>query len=209
MSMGALRQARIETALKERLGSVVTVLEAIYRRHNASAIIRSCESFGLHEVHLVTGRFRSSKGASRSAERWLDLRRHSSIETCVAELRERGFKIYVADLAETAYTPDTVPVDGPVAVIFGSELVGISDEARALADGAIQVPMRGLTESLNVSAAATCTLYRLAERRREVVGGGDLSDEMQAAFLNEWIAREAALEVGLEARVSEPDDLDE
>lgn len=204
MSMAEKRRARIEAALTGRLGSVVAVMEAVHRRHNASAIIRSCEAFGVHQVHMVIGRFRPSKGASRGAERWLDVQRHTEIGPCIEGLRARGFKVFVADLADDAHTPDTVPVDGPVAIVFGAELVGISDEARALADGAIQVPMRGLTESLNVSAAAACTLYRVAERRRAVVGGGDLPAEVQSAFLAEWVAREDVSRAGLHARVGSP-----
>ena len=201
MSMAHKRRARIEKALQGRLGSVVAVMEAIHRRHNASAIIRSCEAFGVHEVHMVIGRFRPSKGASRGAERWLDVRRFTTIEASIADLKSRGFRLYVADLADDAHTPDSVPVDGPLAIVFGAELVGISDEARALADGAIQVPMRGLTESLNVSAAAACALYRMAERRRSHVGGGDLSDAVQAKFLEQWIAREQKAHEGMVARV--------
>lgn len=204
MTMAAKRRARIEDALERRLGSVVAVMESIHRRHNASAIIRSCEAFGVHEVHMVVGSFRPSKGASRGAERWLDVRRHVDIESCVGALKERGFRVYVADLAPDAHTPDSVPVDGPVAIVFGAELVGISDEARALADGAIQVPMRGLTESLNVSAAAACALYRLSERRRAHVGGGDLPKAVQADFLERWLAREDATKKGMLARVGAP-----
>lgn len=204
MSMAEKRRARVEEALSRRLGSVVAVMESIHRRHNASAIIRSCEAFGVHEVHMVIGRFRPSKGASRGAERWLDVRRHVDIETCIAELKARGFKIYVADLAPDAHTPDSVPIDGPVAIVFGAELVGISKEARALADGAIQVPMRGLTESLNVSAAAACALYRLSERRRAHLGGGDLPAPVQADFLQRWVAREDASRRGMHARVGAP-----
>lgn len=204
MSMARQRRTRIEGALDGRLGSVVAVMEAIHRRHNASAIIRSCEAFGVHEVHMVIGRFRPSKGASRGAERWLDVRRFPTIQESLGELKARGFQIYVADLADDAHTPDSVPVDGPIAIVFGAELVGISDEARALADGAIQVPMRGLTESLNVSAAAACALYRLSERRRVAVGGGDLSAETRASFLDRWLAREDATKRGLHARVGAP-----
>jgi tRNA (guanosine-2'-O-)-methyltransferase len=204
MSMAEKRKARIETALTHRLGSVVAVMEAVHRRHNASAIIRSCEAFGVHEVHMVIGSFRPSRGASRGAERWLDVRRFTSIEDSLSDLRDRGFRIYVADLADDAYSPDSVPVDGPLAIVFGAELVGISDEARALSDGAIQVPMRGLTESLNVSAAAACALYRMAERRREQVGGGDLSAGTQAAFLQRWVEREDKSRRGMQARVGRP-----
>jgi tRNA (guanosine-2'-O-)-methyltransferase len=154
----------------------------------------------VHEVHLITHGFRPSKGAARGSERWLEIRHWESTERAVSALRERGFKIFVADLMDDAYSPDTVPVDGPVAVLMGAELTGVSDQARALADGAICVPMQGLTESLNVSVAAACILQRVTERRRQVTGGGDLGPERKATFLAEWEARELASRQGMIGR---------
>jgi tRNA (guanosine-2'-O-)-methyltransferase len=186
--------------LTRRLGTVVVVLEAVHRRHNASAILRSCECFGVHEVHLVTHNFRPSKGAARGSERWLDVRHWESTESAIVALRERGFRIFVADLMDEAHTPDTVPVDAPVAILMGAELTGVSDQARALADGAICVPMQGLTESLNVSVAAACILQRVTERRRLLTGGGDLSPERQATFIEEWETRELTARQGMIGR---------
>ncbi len=203
--IGDDRKERVRDALAQRLGSVVVVCEAVNRRHNVSAILRSAECFGVHEVHLVTGRFRPSHGASRGSERWLELHFHDQLADCVAALRARGFRLFVADLAQDAASPDTVPVDGPVAVLFGSELSGVSDEARALADGAVCVPMRGLTESLNVSVAAGCMLQRLAERRRALVGGGDLDPARQQAFFDAWVEREEEARLGRRARVGSDD----
>lgn len=195
------RQARIQEMLSERLGSVCVIAEAIHRRHNTSAILRSCEAFGVHEVHLITGQFRTSRGAARGAERWLDLHRWETIEECVTQLKARGYRIFVGDLAADAHTPETLPVDGPVAILFGNELNGVSDEARALADGSVIVPMRGLMESLNVSVAAACVLQRVTERRRARVGGGDLPAERQESFFTAWLAREELAKRGVIARV--------
>ena len=200
--VSAERQARVRRMLSDRLSSVCVIAEAIHRRHNTSAILRSCEAFGVHEVHLITGRFRTSRGAARGAERWLDLHRWPDIATFVAHLRERGFQIFVGDLAQDAYTPDTLPVDGPVAILFGNELNGVSDEARALADESVIVPMRGLTESLNVSVAAACVLQRVTERRRTVVDGGDLPAMRQDAFFSAWLEREELAKRGVIARVT-------
>lgn len=194
------RVARVEGMLARRLGSVVVIVEAVRRRHNTSAILRSCEAFGVHEVHLVTGEFRPSKGAARGAERWLELHRHEALTDCIAGLKARGFRVFVADLAEGAMSPDEVPVDAPVAVLFGSELTGVSEDARALADGVVSVPMRGLTESLNVGSAAACTIFRLAERRRALAGGGDLAPERQQAFLAAWRQAEETARAGRRAR---------
>ena len=196
------RESRVREMLADRLGSVVVILEAVHRRHNASAIIRSCECFGIHEVHLVTSGFKPSKGAARGAERWLEVNRWDSTEDAVSALRARGFKIYVADLTDDAFSPDTLPVEGPVAVLMGAELTGVSDVARGLADGAICVPMHGLTESLNVSVAAACILQRVSERRRKATGGGDLPRERQRAFFEEWRRRELEAKRGMEARTS-------
>ncbi len=196
------RKDRVRLILANRLESVVVVIEAVHRRHNTSAILRSAEAFGLHEVHMVTGRFKPSRGAARGAERWLDLHRHGSLEPCVDALRQRGFSFWVADLADHAQSPETVPIDGPIAVLFGAELTGVSDLARSLSDGVVSVPMRGLTASLNVSAAAACTLHRISERRRTLVGGGDLTPSVQQAFFEAWLEREEHAMTGSRARVS-------
>ena len=187
--------------LAGRLGSVVVILEAVHRRHNASAILRSCECFGVHEVHLVTKGFKPSKGAARGSERWLEVNRWDSTDAVVEALRTRGFKIYVADLMEEVHSPDSLPIDGNVAILMGAELTGVSDRARELADGAICVPMHGLTESLNVSVAAACILQRLTERKRVVTGGGDLPQARQDQFFEEWRVRELQAKQGMQARM--------
>jgi tRNA (guanosine-2'-O-)-methyltransferase len=194
------RQARVRQMLDRRLGSIVVVLEAVRRRHNSSAIMRSCECFGVHEVHLVTGDFRPSKGAARGSERWLDIRYHQSTASVIADLKARGFRVVIADLMEGAHSPESLPLEGPVAILMGAELTGVSDEARSLADGAVCVPMRGVTESLNVSVAAACILQRVTERRREQVGAGDLTEDRKEAFFSDWVERETMARNGMLAR---------
>ena len=116
-------------------------------------------------------------------------------------LRTRGFKIYVADLMEEVHSPDSLPIDGNVAILMGAELTGVSDRARELADGAICVPMHGLTESLNVSVAAACILQRLTERKRVATGDGDLPQARQDQFFEEWRVRELQAKQGMLARM--------
>jgi len=196
------RKERVASALRRRLGSVTVVLEAVHRRHNVSAILRSAEAFGVHDVHMVTGAFRPSKGAARGAERWLELHRHGDTASCLRGLIDQGFRVVVADLTDTAWTPDTVPVDRPLAMLFGAEHTGVSDVARALAQGAVTIPMRGLTESLNVSVAAACALQRVTERRRLLVGAGDLSPARQRAFFDAWVRAEEQEKLGRRARLA-------
>mgnify|MGYP001229978305 CR=1 FL=1 len=200
MSIRDERQQRVRAMLAGRLGSVVVVLEAVHRRHNVSAILRSCECFGVHEVHVVTDGFKTSKGAARGSERWLDIHHHTDVGSVIELLRSRGFRVFVADLGTEAFSPDTVPIDEPIAILMGAELTGVSDQARSLADGAVCVPMHGLTESLNVSVAAACILQRVTDRRRVDSGGGDLSDARQQAFFDQWYQWELELRQGMIAR---------
>ncbi len=190
LSISDRRKERVRSVLSGRLQSVVVILEAVNRRHNSSAILRTCECFGLHEVHMVSAGFTPSKGAARGSERWLEVVEHEDTAECVAQLKERGFKIYAADLDDTAHSPDTLPIQGNVAILMGAELTGVSDMARSLVDGFICVPMHGMTESLNVSVASACILSRLAERKRAQVGGGDLSASRIEAFFETWEASE-------------------
>mgnify|MGYP001240918268 CR=1 FL=1 len=152
--------------------------------------MRSAEAFGVDDVHLITNSFRPAPGAARGTERWVQIRRHDTTSGCLESLKEQGFRIFVCDLDEDAYAPETVPVDAPVALVFGSELQGVSRDARELADGVVQVPMRGFAESLNVSVAAALTLRPVCARRRALVGEGDLTVDAQRARLIEWIERE-------------------
>jgi tRNA (guanosine-2'-O-)-methyltransferase len=200
MTVSDRRLERMAAILDRRLESVVVVLETVYRRHNVSAIMRSAEGFGVHEVHLITNGFRPSKGAARGAERWIEVRVHADTAGCVAALKDRGYAIWAADLHPDAVSPDAMPVDQPVAVLMGAELTGVSAQARALVDGFVTVPMVGMTESLNVSVAAACILSRLTDRRRALVGAGDLSAERKARILAAWIERDEAAARGRAAR---------
>jgi tRNA (guanosine-2'-O-)-methyltransferase len=200
--------ARIAGALDRRVGSVVAVCEAVRRRHNVSAILRSAEAFGVHEVHLVTQGFRPVRGAARGAERWVWRRRFDHVDASFDDLRGRGFRIYVADFGPEAFTPETVPVDRPLAIVFGSEMRGVSPRARALADGVVTVPMHGLTESLNVSVSAAILLRTVSERRR-ALAGPDLPAAERDRFLGEWLEAEASALRGFLARTGGEEDADE
>jgi tRNA (guanosine-2'-O-)-methyltransferase len=199
--VGAARVDRVRAALAGRLASVVVVAECVRRRHNASAILRSAEAFGLHEVHLITRGFRVSKGAARGAERWILRRRFDTTEESLSELRGRGFRIVVADVRPGALPPEDVPVDAPLALVLGSEALGPSETARSFADFSLMIPMRGLTESLNVSVSGAIAMRVLAERRRARVGA-DLPPVEQARFLEAWLAAEEDAIRGFHARTS-------
>ena len=186
------RIQRCLTLLDRRVDGVVVAAESIYRRHNVSAILRSAEAFGVHEAHLICNAFTPVAGASKGAERWLDMSFFERTEEWAEQMRKRKHRIFVADISEEAHTPDTLPVDQPFAVLFGGELAGVSDVAHSLADGVVSVPMVGVTQSLNVSVAAAVVLSRLVERRRAVPGVVGIQGEKRNAYLRDFVQREFA-----------------
>jgi tRNA (guanosine-2'-O-)-methyltransferase len=189
-SLPPKRVVRALDLLDSRLDSVVLVAETIHRRHNVSAILRSAEAFGIHEAHLVTPAFELSKGAAKGAERWMDIQTHDDTTSCVLALKARGYRVYVADFLEGAVPPEDLPTDEPAAILVGGELVGVSDEARALADGAVCIPMRGVTQSLNVSVAAAIILRTVCEARRAAGGANGIHGEARHRFLLKFLHQE-------------------
>lgn len=162
------RQVRLEAALSARTRDVAVVLEDIYSEHNASAVLRTAEAFGLLEVHTVPRRveFKLSRKVSLGTHKWLDLHRHSDAGAAYAALKARGYQIWAADMHDDPVPLSEIPTERPVALVFGNEHEGLSPEAVAAADGVFKVPMTGFVESLNISVAAAVTMHDVLQRRR-------------------------------------------
>ncbi|MCB9682360.1 MAG: RNA methyltransferase [Alphaproteobacteria bacterium] len=189
------RQTRTQRYLKvldQRLAWVRCAVEHVHHRHNASAILRSCDAIGVHHVHMVGDAwFQPSRGPARGAWRWLTLHRHTHTREAIDALRADGVQLWVADLSDSPTAPADVPLDRPVCLWFGAEMLGVSDEARAAADGVVTVPMRGFAQSLNVSVAAALALHVVAERARREVGDDALLPRPERdALLARWLARD-------------------
>lgn len=186
--------------LEQRLGHVRCAVEAVYHRHNVSAILRTCDALGIHRVHLVGAPGRAvARGAARGAERWLELTTHADPAEAIAAIRAAGCRLLVADLGEPSVAPEEVPLDRPVCLWFGAELVGVSDAARAAADGIVTVPMRGMAQSLNVSVAAALSLRPVAERARALADAGLPRSEIDAT-LARWLERDQLQREGADVR---------
>ena len=188
------RTQRMKHVISQRIRHVRCVIEAVYHRHNISAILRTCDALGIHTVHLITDSFRATKGAARGAERWLNVIRHKTPEEAIEALRSDGYAIYIADLADISVTPEQVPIDTPVCLWFGAELVGVSEAAQAAADGVMSIPMRGFAQSLNVSVAAALALRPVVERARALGDVALLTPEVRDATWAEWMSRGENLE---------------
>ncbi len=177
------RLERLQTVAAGRLRSVAPVLESIADPHNASAILRSADAFGIQEVHVVPGSagFHASRQISKGAHRWLDLRRHADSVACADALRAAGYAIYVASMEGTV-TPAELAARPKVAVVFGNEHRGPSEAMRERAEGTYAIPMRGFVESLNVSVAAAITLHALTTDR-----AGELSEAERNQLVARWL----------------------
>lgn len=179
------RRARIEAVVANRTRTLTVVMEAFCDPQNVNAVLRTCEAFGVQTLHAVEGPMKPydrNKKISQNADKWLDVRRWSSTTECLSHLRAEGFAIYATHLGERSRPMAGLSFAGKVALVFGNEQRGVSDEALALADACYAIPMRGFVQSLNVSVAAAISLAHAVERREAERGRhGDLPEgEAQA-----------------------------
>ncbi len=181
------RQKRLERVLDGRIHSVIPVLDQLADPFNISAVLRSCDALGIHEVNVIENRvgFATASRVAQGSEQWLNIVTHDSHRTCHSTLKARGYSIYVAT-AEGEYTPESLRDKEKLALVFGNEHSGVSDELRDLADGTFAIPMRGFTDSLNVSVAAAVSLHVVSNGR---------SSELDAESRAELLARYMLLAV--------------
>lgn len=181
---------RIDQVLAARLGSVVPVVEDVYEPHNGAAVIRTAEALGLQELHVIEPgiRFQAIKGITRGCHRWIDLHRWRAADEAIGALRASGFRV-LATGPGAAHTIDDVPVDRPVAVLFGNEHAGLPASTVAACDETIALPMYGFTQSFNLSVSAALAMGQLAARRRAHLGAtGDLAADRIARLRARWFA---------------------
>jgi tRNA (guanosine-2'-O-)-methyltransferase len=186
--LGRERKARIDEVVAHRTRTLTVVMEAFCDPQNVNAVLRTCEAFGIQELHAVEGPmkpFDRNKKISQNADKWLDVRRWRSTSECLAHLRAEGFAIYVTHLGPAARPLEALSFAGKVALVFGNESRGVSDDAVRLADATFAIPMRGFVQSFNVSVAAAISIAKAVERREADRGRhGDL-DPADAAALRE------------------------
>ncbi|MCX7930279.1 MAG: RNA methyltransferase [Chlorobi bacterium] len=172
------RRDKILHMLERRQPTLTVVLENVHDPHNVSAVIRSCDAVGVLDVHLVyTGRQRFptlGERSSASARKWVRLVEHRSIEECYQTLRAHGMTVVTTCLGRPAGNLYSFDLTKPVAIAFGNEHAGLSDEACAGADANLIIPQMGMVQSLNISVACAVVLFE-ALRQRLVCGMYDQS----------------------------------
>ena len=173
------RKQRFVDVLQHRTKFITVAIEDVYQMHNTSAIIRSCDVFGLQEVHVVEDRFakRLDKNIAMGAEKWVDVYRYGSSGDCIAKLKADGYQIIATTPHnDSMLLPDFVP-EKKSAIFFGTEKEGLSDEVMKHADGFLKIPMVGFSESLNVSVSAAIIIQDLSHKVRQSEVNWALTDE--------------------------------
>lgn len=189
------RKDLIEKVLAERTRYLTIVLEDIWHSPNASAVIRSCECFGLQDMYVVENnvRFKANTKVVQGSAKWINLQRFNeekknNTEVCFNNLRQKGYAIAATTLRKEKYTPlSEIPLDQKLAVCFGCEETGLSDFAHEQADYFIQLPMYGFTESFNISVSVALVLQTLCQRLRQGNTSINLTEEEKALLRLEWV----------------------
>lgn len=183
-----VRKERIEQILALRTRTLTVVLDRLEDTFNMAAVLRTCEGMGIQEVHVVVNPeapFMPHPKVTQGCEKWLDVHLYESFSACREHLKSRGFEILASAAQRSGQSLFSLRFERKLALVFGNERFGVSPEALGGADGAFWIPMRGFTQSLNVSAAAAASVIRAMSWREEHLGGrGDLTaSEMQALRL--------------------------
>lgn len=169
--MSPERYARICEMLATRQPDLTVCLEQVHKPHNVSAIIRTADAVGVHQVHAVwpTTRMRTLVSSAAGSNSWVSVKTHRSIGDAVGHLKAQGMQILATNLSARAVDFREVDYTRPTCVLLGQEKTGITEEALTLADQDIVIPMIGMVQSLNVSVASALILYE-AQRQRQNAG---------------------------------------
>ena len=163
------RKERFISILENRTNFISVAIEDVYQMHNTSAVIRSCESFGVQKAHLIEGRFgkRLDKKIAMGAQQWVDIHRYSTSTEAISTLKEQGYKIVATSPHANSSLLSDFKLETPIALFFGTEKEGLSQEVMERADMFLKIPMVGFTESLNISVSAAIILQDLTTKLRK------------------------------------------
>lgn len=195
------RRDKIEAILADRTRHITVVAEDFHDVHNASAILRTCESFGVQDVHVVENfnTFKARRGAASGSTKWVTIHHYGaeqrdsrdSTQQCLDKLRAQGYLVAATSPYKDGIPPEAVPIDQKLAVWFGSERYGVSERALQEADLILKIPMVGFMESLNVSVSVALCLYVLTRRLRQMDVDWQLSDREKHLLRLLWIRQSA------------------
>lgn len=186
------RKATFEKVLSRRTRHFTVVLEDIYQKHNTSAVVRSCDIFGIQDIHIIENKYNSyvSNQVAKGAQKWIDFNEYNTkiynTQTCIDTLRKSDYQIIATTPHNDSCLLQDFDITKKSAFVFGVEKAGVSDKMIKEADGYLKIPMVGFTESLNVSVAAAIILNDLTTRLRDSNVQWQLSEDEKNEKRLDW-----------------------
>lgn len=173
------RLKRFNAVLAERTNYITVAIEDVFQMHNTSAVLRSCDVFGIQNVHVIEAKFAQhlDKNIAMGAEKWVDIENYSTAKSCIAHLREKGYKIVATTPHTESCLLENFEITGKTALFFGTEKEGLSEEVLMEADAKLKIPMSGFSESLNISVSAAIILYDLTQKLKRSNVSWKLTDD--------------------------------
>jgi tRNA (guanosine-2'-O-)-methyltransferase len=187
------RYLKFGEILRFRTRHLTIVLEDIFQPHNASAVLRTCDCFGLQTVHIIENRnkYQVNPDVALGASKWLDLVKHNqqneNTADCISILKAQGYRIVATSPHQHSHTPESLPLREKTALLFGTEMTGLSSIALEMADDYITIPMVGFTESLNISVSAAIFIQTLTARLRGSDIPWEIPGEEQEGIILDWL----------------------
>lgn len=184
-----------DTIIENRTRHITVVLENLYQPHNASAVLRSCDCFGVQDVHVIenTNKYELSKEVDMGSSKWVNVVHYNRTDDntleCLTTLKEKGYRIIGTTPHKNDCLIHELPIDKPVALVYGTELTGMTETAMNACDGFVKLPMYGFTESYNISVSVALSLYDVTERMRKMDLDWRLSEEEKLATKLQWVRK--------------------
>lgn len=182
----------MEKVLAQRTKYLTVALEDIYQPHNASAVVRTADCFGIQEVHVIEGRnsYEVNPQVLRGSEKWVDIIKHegdgNNTEKCFKHLKRQGYRLVGTTPHVEGHALADYTIDQPTALVFGTEETGLSDYALDEVDDFIRIPMQGFTESFNLSVSAAICLYQLSTMLHAAAVDWRLTEEEKEEIRLVW-----------------------
>jgi tRNA (guanosine-2'-O-)-methyltransferase len=189
------RKIKMEKILPHRSNYICSVMENIFQAQNASAVIRSAECLGIQNIHIIenTYKYKINPDVVLGSNKWLNIHHYkeeeNNTETCIAGLKEQGYRIIATSPHKNDCLLDELPIDGKMALLFGTEKEGLSDIALDLADEYVRIPMVGFTESYNISVSAAICMFHLTSKVKKSDISWQLSETELIDLKLEWYKR--------------------
>lgn len=182
------RKQRFVDVLEQRTRYITVAIEDVFQMHNASAVIRSCDAFGIQDAHIIESRFgeRLDKNIAMGAQQWVDVHRYANTTGCIETLKGKGYKIIATTPHDDDLLLDDFKIDGKIALFFGTERDGLSQEVIDKADGFLKIPTIGFSESLNISVSAAIILQSLTKKLKKENSAWQLTEEEKQEKQLDW-----------------------